>query len=73
MKEKYLTVGELLAALSQFEPEDTVYVHAEMSLLVECPVIGVLRQAESSGGWQAVIRIEESAEETEEYLLADLN
>jgi hypothetical protein len=73
MKEKFLTVGELLEALSQFAPEDPVYVHAEMSMLVECPVIGVTRSADSAEKWKAVLAIKEMEEEDEDLLQAKLN
>jgi hypothetical protein len=63
MKAQGMTVQELIRALQQFPAESEVYVHSEMSLLVECPVIGVVHRTESGAEWQAVLQIAELDEE----------
>jgi hypothetical protein len=73
MKKKPLTVEELMEALLQFDPKAEVVVHAEMSMLVECPVIGVRRAADAADQWQAIIEIKEMEEEDEAALQAILN
>jgi hypothetical protein len=63
MKPQGMTVQEVIQALQQFPADSEVYVHSEMSLLVECPVNGVVHRTESGGQWQAVLQIEEVDEE----------
>jgi hypothetical protein len=63
MKAQGMTVRELIRALQQFPADSEVYVHSEMSLLVECPVTGIVHRTETGEQWQAVLQIEEVDEE----------
>jgi hypothetical protein len=63
MKVKCMTAQELIEALQRCQPDAEVYVHAEMSLLVECPVTGIVHRTETGEQWQAVLQIEEVDEE----------